>query len=69
MNEQKTTDALDPFARFHKIYDNLPLEERKRVIVVINNEPMSWEIARVELNNKTKIGDQILKKLIELLII
>lgn len=60
---------LDPKARFMKIYANLPLGERKQVIVVLENEPISWEMARNELTHNTPRGELILKKLIELDII
>ncbi|MDO8538260.1 MAG: hypothetical protein Q7S21_05225 [archaeon] len=60
--------------RFLKIYANLPLNAREEVVLVIkNNEgkdtPISWNVAYFEIKNNTKLGEQILKKLIELKII
>jgi hypothetical protein len=59
----------DLLSRFHRVYDNLPLEERKHVILVLENEPISWEVARAEAINNRKRGLAILKKLEELKII
>lgn len=46
---------------FFRIYANLPIEERKNVVVVINKQPISWNIAYIEIKNNTKLGQQILK--------
>jgi hypothetical protein len=59
----------DSVARFHKVYDNLPLEERKQVVLVLGKEPISWEVARNEVVNSTERGNTILQKLIQLEII
>jgi len=59
----------DSFARFHKVYDNLPLEERKQVVLVLGKEPISWEVARNEVVNGTERGKTILQKLIQLEVI
>lgn len=68
MTEKGSETELDPVARFHAVYTNLPLKERIRVVVVINNEPISWEIARNEIIHGTR-GKAILEKLIKLSII
>ena len=60
---------LDPAAAFIKLYNNLPLEERKRVVLVFEGQPISWEVARKEIINKTGRGGEMLKKLLELKII
>ena len=52
--------------RFIKVYDSLPLEERKNTIMVIDDEPVSWSLAHEEIRNNTKRGKTILKNLIEL---
>lgn len=52
--------------RFIKVYDSLPIEERKNTIMVIEDEPVSWSLAHEEIKNKTKRGKIILKNLIEL---
>ncbi len=52
--------------RFFAIYTNLPSEERKRTIVVIDDEPFSWSLAYEEIKNETKRGEKILKTLKDL---
>ena len=51
---------------FFKIYANLPIEERNNVVVVISNQPISWNIAYLEIKNNTGLGQQVLKILKEL---
>lgn len=48
---------------FYKVYNNLPLNIRDEVILVINNEPITWKIARLEIDNDTKLSSIILGKL------
>jgi hypothetical protein len=56
--------------KFLKIFSNLPINLRKEVILVLDKEgPISWEVAFLEISNKTKLGEKILKKLSELEII
>lgn len=66
---EKKGDELDSVASFIRLYNNLPLEERKRVVLVFETQPISWEVARNEIINKTQRGNEILKKLIELKIV
>ena len=56
-------------AKFLRIYANLPLNQRNEIVVVIDDEPMTWNAARVEIENDTKKGKEILQKLIDLQII
>ncbi len=60
-------------ARFLKIYQNLPLNERKNTIVIIEQKgksperaPISWDIAYIEIDQETEMGERILNKLIKL---
>jgi len=55
--------------RFFKVYSGVPLEERKVPIVVIENQPINWNLAYEQINNETEIGKEILKILIDLEII
>jgi hypothetical protein len=55
--------------RFYKVYGNLPLNVRDEIVVVINGEPMSWKVAKVEVDNDTRISKLILSRLIALEII
>jgi hypothetical protein len=59
----------DPLSRFNIIYANLPMKERVQIVAVINDQPISWEMAHREINNKTKLGEEILKVLIKLKIL
>ncbi len=54
---------------FFKIYSNLPIEERNNVVVVIEGDPISWNLAYQEIKNNTSRGDKILNTLKELDII
>ena len=49
--------------KFYKIYSNLPLNLRGEIIAVINNEPITWKVARLEIDNKTPLSKEILEKL------
>ena len=55
--------------KFQKIYANLPLSQRNEIVVVIDNEPLTWNAARIEVDNDTKKGKQILEILVKLKII
>jgi len=52
-----------------KVYSNLPLNLRKDIVIVIDKEPITWNVAYLEVDQKTKKGKKILKKLEELKII
>lgn len=56
-------------SNFLKTYANLPLGARGEIISVIDNEPVTWNSARVEIENDTAVGRQILDQLKELKII
>lgn len=56
--------------KFMKLYSNLPLNLRKEVILILEDkQPISWEVAYIEIENKTKVGEKVLKKLAKLNII
>lgn len=55
--------------RFYKIYTNLPLNVRDEVVFVIDNEPVTWKVARLEIDGDTKLSHVILEKLAALGII
>jgi len=48
---------------FLRIYANLPLNIREEVIYVVDDKPISWNVAYLEIKNETKLGQEILKKL------
>ena len=55
--------------KFYKVYSNLPLNLRGEIVLVVENEPITWKIARLEIDNDTKLGNIILEKLESLKII
>lgn len=56
--------------KFLKVYSSLPINLRREVILVLDKKgPITWEVAYLEVENKTKLGDVILKKLSEMGII
>lgn len=57
---------MEKNAEFLNVYFNLPLEERKNVVVVLDGEPITWNLTYQEVKNQTKKGQIILNKLKEL---
>lgn len=55
--------------RFLKIYANVPLGVRKEIIVTLDDKPISWDVAFIEVSNNTKVSKIILEKLNKLNII
>ena len=58
-----TLDYEELKTRFLKIYDNLPFDERTKAIVFIDNEPVSWKLARDYILYNQERGKAILEKL------
>lgn len=54
---------------FFRVYSNLPFQIRKQVIVTIDGEPITWEVAFHEITNKTEKGINIYKTLKKLKIL
>lgn len=57
---------MDIKQRFYKTYNNLPLGVRDEFILVINNESITWKVARLEIDNNTPLSKEILEKLASL---
>ena len=55
--------------KFYKIYNNLPLGLRDELILVIHDEPITWKVARLEVDQETPLSKEILEKLAALEII
>lgn len=55
--------------RFYKIYNNLPLNLREEIILVVNNEPITWKVAKLEIDQDTTLSKELLEKLSALEII
>lgn len=53
---------------FFRFYANLPLNVRKEVVLDLGESggPITWEVAYREINSDTKLGSEILRKLVEL---
>jgi hypothetical protein len=68
-NENILFVGKDPISRFNLIYANLPMNERFQAVAVIGDQPISWEMAYREINNKTALGKKILEELIKLKIL
>ena len=54
---------------FLRAYANLPLNTRKEIILVLEKEPITWQVAYLEIRNNTSRSKKILEKLEELKII
>ncbi|MBI5635417.1 hypothetical protein HY993_00445 [Candidatus Micrarchaeota archaeon] len=61
--------VMDLKASFLKIYANIPLAFRDEIIVLLDNKPLTWNAAYVEVVNGTRVSQDILRKLNELKII
>ena len=60
---------MDLKGKFFKVYNNLPLGLREEVVLVLNNEPITWKVARIEIENDTQLSKEILNDLQRLEII
>lgn len=52
--------------RFLKVFSNLSIDLRREIILVIDDQPITWNVAYEEIDKETELGKRILKKLIEL---
>lgn len=56
--------------RFLKVYANLPISVRQEIILVLDdNQPITWNVAFIEVNADTEVSKVILEKLQKLEII
>ena len=51
--------------QFLKKYGKLPEKTRKSVVIYMNNEPYSWQVVKLEVTGKTKLGRKMLGNLHE----
>jgi len=49
--------------RFFEVYANIPFGFRGGIILVLDNEPITWQTARIEIQGNTKLGQRILEQL------
>ena len=52
--------------KFLRTYSNIPLNARKEIILVLEEGPITWEVAYFEVKNQTEKSEKILEKLNEL---
>lgn len=57
---------MDMKTKFLQVYANLPLNQRSEIIIVIDDEPLTWNSAKIEIENDTQKGKEILEKLVKL---
>ena len=55
--------------KFFQVYANLPLGSRKEIIAVVSGEPITWQVAKLEIELDTPKSKEILNQLIELKIL
>ena len=60
------SQMIENAERFHRVYANLPLGLREDIIAVIDGEPVTWKVARLEISAGTAAGEKILEFLIKL---
>jgi hypothetical protein len=60
---------MDTKARFLQNYANLPHGSRVEITAVIKGEPYTWQSAKLEIEQDTPIGKEILELLVNLKII
>ena len=47
--------------KFLQIYANLPLGIRDEIIAIVDGKPITWNVAYIEIINKTKLSEKILE--------
>ncbi len=57
---------MDWKAKFLKVYANLPYSAREEILAVVDNDPFTWNSAKLEIENDTLKGKQILDLIIKL---
>jgi len=60
---------MDRKAKFLKVYANLPAAAREEIVAVVNGEPFTWQSAKLEIEQNTPTGKEILDLLYKLKIL
>ena len=56
--------------RFYMMYANLPMGIRdSEIVTIVNNEPMTFSVVKIELDNKTTMGYEALQNMIDMKIL
>ena len=53
-------------SRFYKTFANLPLGVRDEIVLVINNQAMTWNVIKLEVDIKSKLSKEALELMNEL---
>ena len=64
-----TVSKQDLRSKFLKTYANIPLAARKEIVLVYKGEPLSWNACKIEVQERTPTGKEILSLLTKLKII
>ncbi len=60
---------MDRKTQFLKVYANLPLGTRDEIVSVVDGEALTWKAAKLEIEQETEKGKQILETLTNLKIL
>lgn len=52
--------------KFYQVYADLPLGIRDQIVVVVDDEPMTWRALKLEVDNNTQVGKKGIQKLFSL---
>ena len=61
--------SMDIKALFLKTYANVPSGSRTEIIAVVKGEPYTWQSAKLEVEQDTAVGKEILQLLVNLKIL
>ena len=56
-------------SRFYKVYANVPLNLRNEIVIVLDNDPITWSVAFIEVETGSEKSEMILTELNKLAII
>mgnify|MGYP001595004890 CR=1 FL=1 len=60
---------MDRKTQFLKVYANLPQGTREEIVAVVKGEPYTWQSAKLEVEQDTVLGKEILDLLEKLKIL
>lgn len=49
--------------RFVKEYAAVPAKLREEIVVLVDDKPFNWNTAFIEVSGKTRVGEEILKRM------
>lgn len=56
--------SIDYKSKFLKVYANIPIAMRMEIIAIVDGDPFTWNSAKIEIENDTDLGKNIIKSLI-----